>query len=170
MAREEEEKEGEQLVELKFRLFDGTDLGPRKYATETTIATIKENILSQWPQGTAYSSPFPLILLVSFPRPFLSSVSDIWILQFTKNDCFLSIFCSVFFPLLVFVFVNVFYSSWQASRRGHGFPSALALMLRPIFLVHCCCCFWHGRRRKTCECGVEHCRCSINLSLILLLW
>ncbi len=111
MAREEEEKEGEQLVELKFRLFDGTDLGPRKYATETTIATIKENILSQWPQGTAYSSPFPLILLVSFPRPFLSSVSDIWILQFTKNDCFLSIFCSVFFPLLVFVFVNVFYSS-----------------------------------------------------------
>lgn len=51
MAREEEEKEGGQLVELKFRLFDGTDLGPRKYATETTIATIKENILSQWPQG-----------------------------------------------------------------------------------------------------------------------
>jgi hypothetical protein len=76
MAGEEEEKEGEQLVELKFRLFDGTDLGPRKYATETTIATIKENILSQWPQGTAFSSSFPLILLVSYPRPFLSSVSD----------------------------------------------------------------------------------------------
>jgi hypothetical protein len=73
MAGEEEEKEGEQLVELKFRLFDGTDLGPRKYATETTIATIKENILSQWPQGTAFSSAFPLILLVFshvlfFPR------------------------------------------------------------------------------------------------------
>jgi hypothetical protein len=95
MAGEEKEKEGEQLVELKFRLFDGTDLGPRKYGTETTIATIKENILSQWPQGTAFSSPFPLILLLSFLG------LGYWILQFTKNDCFLSIFCSVFFFLLV---------------------------------------------------------------------
>jgi len=98
-----------------------------------------------------------------FPTSFSFLGLGNWILQFTKNDCFLSIFCSVFFTL-VFVFVNVFYSSWQASRRGHGFPSALALMPRWIFLVHCCCCFWHGRRRQTCECGVEHCRCSINLS------
>ncbi len=89
-GEEEEEKEGEQLVELKFRLFDGTDLGPRKYATETTIATIKENILSQWPQGTAFSSSF-------LPTSFSSLGLGYWILQFTKNDCFLSIFCSVFF-------------------------------------------------------------------------
>jgi hypothetical protein len=100
MAGEEEEKEGEQLVELKFRLFDGTDLGPRKYATETTIATIKENILSQWPQGTAFSSPFPLILLVSFPLPFLSSVSDIGYCSSQKMIVFFLSFALFFSPSL----------------------------------------------------------------------
>jgi hypothetical protein len=40
---------GSQLVKLEFRLFDGTDLSPSKYVMQTTIATIKENILLQWP-------------------------------------------------------------------------------------------------------------------------
>jgi len=43
-SEEEEEEEGEQLVKLEFRLFDGTNVSPRKYAMKTTIATIKENI------------------------------------------------------------------------------------------------------------------------------
>jgi hypothetical protein len=42
---------GDDLVELKFRLYDGTDIGPNKYAPASTIATLKESILSQWPQG-----------------------------------------------------------------------------------------------------------------------
>ncbi len=122
MAGEEEEKEGEQLVELKFRLFDGTDLGPRKYATETTIATIKENILSQWPQGTAFSSSFPPDSSCFFPTSFSFLGLGYWILQFTKNDCFLSIFCSVFFPLLVFVFVLFLLTSF---KKGRWFPFCL---------------------------------------------
>ncbi|KAL3687521.1 hypothetical protein R1sor_013830 [Riccia sorocarpa] len=40
---------GEDLVELKFRLYDGTDIGPSKYAPATTVATLKESILAQWP-------------------------------------------------------------------------------------------------------------------------
>jgi hypothetical protein len=42
---------GDDLVELKFRLYDGTDIGPNKYAPASTVATLKESILSQWPQG-----------------------------------------------------------------------------------------------------------------------
>jgi hypothetical protein len=43
-SEEEEEEEGEQLVKLEFRLFDGTNVSPRKYAMKTTIARIKENL------------------------------------------------------------------------------------------------------------------------------
>ncbi|XP_008801007.2 membrane-anchored ubiquitin-fold protein 3 isoform X1 [Phoenix dactylifera] len=41
---------GEDLIELKFRLFDGTDLGPNKYDPSTTVASLKETILARWPQ------------------------------------------------------------------------------------------------------------------------
>jgi len=41
----------EEPVELKFRLYDGTDIGPNKYPPATTVANIKESILSHWPKG-----------------------------------------------------------------------------------------------------------------------
>ncbi|XVE55439.1 hypothetical protein DITRI_Ditri03aG0158700 [Diplodiscus trichospermus] len=41
---------GEDLVELKFRLADGTDIGPSKYSPATTVASLKEKILAQWPK------------------------------------------------------------------------------------------------------------------------
>lgn len=37
------------LVELKFRLFDGTDIGPNKYDPSTTVGSLKEIILDRWP-------------------------------------------------------------------------------------------------------------------------
>jgi hypothetical protein len=40
----------EEPVELKFRLYDGTDIGPNKYPPATTVANIKESILSHWPK------------------------------------------------------------------------------------------------------------------------
>eukprot|EP00249_Psilotum_nudum_P017397 c26300_g1_i1 orf=637-993(-) len=40
----------EELLELKFRLIDGTDIGPKKYSTTTTVATLKKSILAQWPK------------------------------------------------------------------------------------------------------------------------
>lgn len=39
-----------ELLELKFRLYDGTDIGPNKYALTTTIGSLKESILAQWPR------------------------------------------------------------------------------------------------------------------------
>ncbi|KAJ4967349.1 hypothetical protein NE237_019198 [Protea cynaroides] len=41
----------EELIELKFRLFDGTDVGPNKYSPTTTVGTLKELILAEWPKG-----------------------------------------------------------------------------------------------------------------------
>ncbi|XP_031493512.1 membrane-anchored ubiquitin-fold protein 3 [Nymphaea colorata] len=41
---------GEESVELKFRLYDGTDIGPNKYSPATTIGSLKEIILTRWPQ------------------------------------------------------------------------------------------------------------------------
>ncbi|KAK9903056.1 hypothetical protein M0R45_001307 [Rubus argutus] len=38
------------LIEVKFRLSDGTDIGPHKYSPSTTVASLKEKILTQWPK------------------------------------------------------------------------------------------------------------------------
>ncbi|XP_072953565.1 membrane-anchored ubiquitin-fold protein 3-like isoform X1 [Typha angustifolia] len=40
----------EDAIELKFRLFDGSDIGPNKYDPSTTVASLKEIILARWPQ------------------------------------------------------------------------------------------------------------------------
>ncbi|TKY50203.1 Membrane-anchored ubiquitin-fold protein 1 [Spatholobus suberectus] len=37
-------------LEIKFRLSDGSDIGPKSYAAATSIATLKESILAQWPK------------------------------------------------------------------------------------------------------------------------
>lgn len=48
---------GEDLIEVKFRLFDGTDIGPSKYDPTTTVASLKETILARWPQGERVFPP-----------------------------------------------------------------------------------------------------------------
>jgi hypothetical protein len=40
-----------ELIDVKFRLFDGTDIGPSKYDPTTTVAALKQFVLSRWPQG-----------------------------------------------------------------------------------------------------------------------
>uniref|UniRef100_A0A1J3F470 Membrane-anchored ubiquitin-fold protein n=1 Tax=Noccaea caerulescens TaxID=107243 RepID=A0A1J3F470_NOCCA len=39
---------GEDCIELKFRLSDGTDIGPSKYSQSMTVSSLKEKIISQW--------------------------------------------------------------------------------------------------------------------------
>ncbi|XP_011098040.1 membrane-anchored ubiquitin-fold protein 3 [Sesamum indicum] len=41
---------GDELVELKFRLADGSDIGPSKYNSSTTVTSLKERIIAQWPK------------------------------------------------------------------------------------------------------------------------
>nr|GEY66224.1 membrane-anchored ubiquitin-fold protein 6-like [Tanacetum cinerariifolium] len=40
----------EELIEVKFRLHDGSDIGPGKYSSSTTVGSLKEKIISQWPK------------------------------------------------------------------------------------------------------------------------
>ncbi|KAG9446370.1 hypothetical protein H6P81_012498 [Aristolochia fimbriata] len=40
----------EDLVELKFRLYDGTDIGPFRYSSASTVAMLKERIVADWPR------------------------------------------------------------------------------------------------------------------------
>lgn len=56
---------GEELIELKFRLSDGSDIGPNKYNPTTTVGFLKEIILSQWPQGCTTSLSLALNFLLS---------------------------------------------------------------------------------------------------------
>jgi hypothetical protein len=99
-------------MKLKFRLFDGTDLGPRKYVTKTTITTIttiKENIILQWPQGTSFFFSFPLILFVYLLHAFLSLVSNIEYCSSEKMIVFFLFFAPVFFPPCVCVYECVLF-------------------------------------------------------------
>ncbi|KAG2300159.1 hypothetical protein Bca52824_036631 [Brassica carinata] len=42
---------GEDWIKLKFRLADGTDIGPSKYNQSMTVSSFKEKIISQWPEA-----------------------------------------------------------------------------------------------------------------------
>ncbi|KAL8471682.1 hypothetical protein ACS0TY_028445 [Phlomoides rotata] len=37
-------------VEIKFRLTDGSDIGPKNFPVATSIAILKENIIAEWPR------------------------------------------------------------------------------------------------------------------------
>ncbi|XP_078179663.1 membrane-anchored ubiquitin-fold protein 3-like isoform X1 [Carex rostrata] len=39
----------EEPIEVRFRLFDGTDIGPDKYDPSTTVTSLKETIIARWP-------------------------------------------------------------------------------------------------------------------------
>jgi len=40
----------QEQFEIKFRLTDGSDIGPKSFPAATSIATLKESILAQWPK------------------------------------------------------------------------------------------------------------------------
>lgn len=40
----------EDLVELKFRLADGTDIVPTNCSPNTSVGSLKERIVAQWPK------------------------------------------------------------------------------------------------------------------------
>ncbi|CAL5433179.1 unnamed protein product [Camellia sinensis] len=42
--------EGEEHIELKFRIYDGTDIAHTTYAPSTTVATLKQRLVAEWPQ------------------------------------------------------------------------------------------------------------------------
>lgn len=47
--------EGDERIELRFRIFDGTDICQGIYARSTTITSLKQRLLAEWPQGYSYA-------------------------------------------------------------------------------------------------------------------
>ncbi|KAG5234293.1 hypothetical protein OIU78_016680 [Salix suchowensis] len=41
----------EDLVDIKFRLYDGSDIGPFQYSSTSTVDMLKQRIVSDWPRG-----------------------------------------------------------------------------------------------------------------------
>ncbi|KAL4378666.1 hypothetical protein GQ457_02G019010 [Hibiscus cannabinus] len=37
-------------LEVKFRLTDGSDIGPKTFPAATSVATLKESVIAQWPK------------------------------------------------------------------------------------------------------------------------
>ncbi|KAI3784888.1 hypothetical protein L1987_43996 [Smallanthus sonchifolius] len=37
-------------LEIRFRLIDGSDIGPKSFPVAASVASLKESILSQWPK------------------------------------------------------------------------------------------------------------------------
>lgn len=44
----------EELVDIKFRLYDGSDIGPFRYSSAATVDMLKQRIVSDWPKGSFF--------------------------------------------------------------------------------------------------------------------
>ena len=42
---------------LRFRLYDGTDLGPLSFPLGTTVGAVKDALLAEWPQARQLCRP-----------------------------------------------------------------------------------------------------------------
>ncbi|CAA0823497.1 Membrane-anchored ubiquitin-fold protein 4 [Striga hermonthica] len=40
----------EDFVEVKFRLYDGSDMGPFRYSPAATVSMLKERVVAEWPK------------------------------------------------------------------------------------------------------------------------
>jgi len=47
--------EGEETIELRFRIYDGTDIGQGAYALSITAATLKQKLVAEWPKGLSFA-------------------------------------------------------------------------------------------------------------------
>ncbi|KAH0935522.1 hypothetical protein HID58_012639, partial [Brassica napus] len=43
--------ETEESIDIKFRLDDGSDMGPFRYSSASTVDCLKQRVLSDWPKG-----------------------------------------------------------------------------------------------------------------------
>ncbi|PHT81381.1 Membrane-anchored ubiquitin-fold protein 3 [Capsicum annuum] len=44
----------EYLVDVKFRLFDGSDVDPFRFSPTSAVAMLKDRIIVEWPKGFFY--------------------------------------------------------------------------------------------------------------------
>lgn len=62
------------LIEVKFRLSDGTDIGPSKYSPAVSVASLKEKILAQWPKGWFFFSIEISCFVILLQSPLITAL------------------------------------------------------------------------------------------------
>lgn len=70
----------EDLVELKFRLYDGSDIGPFRYSPASTVAMLKERIVTEWPKGLTFPHCVFMMLIFTCARRILHCCEFIFVL------------------------------------------------------------------------------------------
>lgn len=60
----------EDSVDIKFRLYDGSDIGPFSYSSASTVDMLKQRVVSDWPKGLTCHLFFFLSCIV-FAKVFL---------------------------------------------------------------------------------------------------
>ncbi|KAG6499638.1 hypothetical protein ZIOFF_039428 [Zingiber officinale] len=61
----------EDLIELRFRLYDGSDIGPICYSSSSTVAMLKERIIAEWPRGRSSPCKFSSEIYFAKPKVFV---------------------------------------------------------------------------------------------------
>ncbi|CAL5353923.1 unnamed protein product [Camellia sinensis] len=74
--------QGGEHIELKFRIYDGTDIAHSTYAPSTTVATLKQRLVAEWPQGRRLPSLLACMWVDKSVVP--KSVSDIKLIHAGK--------------------------------------------------------------------------------------
>ncbi|CAL9067564.1 unnamed protein product [Musa banksii] len=92
----------EDLVELKFRLYDGSDIGPIRYSSSSTIAMLKERIISEWPRGRSSRFLFEFFSLLDRQVK-------------TRFSCVCTCMCI----MLLVLFLSAFYGNFGSSILVH---------------------------------------------------
>ncbi|KAL9430796.1 hypothetical protein AB3S75_026065 [Citrus x aurantiifolia] len=71
--------EGEECVELKFRIYDGTDICHGTYASSTTVATLKQQLVAEWPQDQGRDAEAEFMCMyypLKWGEGFVASMSE----------------------------------------------------------------------------------------------
>ncbi|GAY56289.1 hypothetical protein CUMW_170740 [Citrus unshiu] len=68
----------EELIDIKFRLYDGSDIGPFRYSSASTVDMLKQRIVSDWPKGG-------VIIMHVVVQPSLAKTKTEYSLQLDDN-------------------------------------------------------------------------------------
>ncbi|OMO99397.1 hypothetical protein COLO4_13301 [Corchorus olitorius] len=109
----------EDLIELKFRLYDGSDIGPFRYSPASTVAVLKERIVAEWPKGHVQRPVFLMTKIRSLPlKP--SGGEDVLFYYATFQHAISCLRMAYNVPLVPFVFA--YFADLEGDReRGNFF-------------------------------------------------
>lgn len=135
------------LIEVKFRLSDGTDIGPSKYSPTASVASLKEKILSQWPKGSIFYL-YLFCFLLSFFFPHLTSMTSCFMpLGFFRLKVFqLLCYCCFFILWCVCVIVNFIEREWWLGWFGEKFWDLIRTSHCTLFHI-----WWYSSRFLLCR-------------------